>query len=102
MRRLRLAIAIATSVLFGGAVIAADLPIPPRKAPQQTKAPQAKKPLREISVQQGTANCSRWTDECVNCTRAAAGEAPVCSNPGITCQPKAIHCLSPMPESQTK
>ena len=96
MRRFHLAIAIVTSVLLGGgAVIAADLAIPPRKA-QPEKAP------REISVQQGPANCSRWTDECVNCTRGAAGEAPVCSNPGITCQPKAIHCLSPMPESQTK
>jgi hypothetical protein len=36
--------------------------------------------------------------------RGAAGEAPVCSNIGFACQPKAIRCLSPTPrgESQTK
>jgi hypothetical protein len=102
MRRFHLAhvlpaFAIAASVLLGGDVIAADLAIPPRKAPLETKAP------REISVQQGPANCSRWTDDCVSCSREAAGEAPVCSNPGIACQPKAIRCLSSMPrESQTK
>jgi hypothetical protein len=94
MRRFHLAIAIVTSILLGGgAVIAADLTIPPpRKAP------------REISVQQGPANCGRWTDECVSCTRAAAGEAPVCSNIGFACQPKAVRCLGPTPggASQTK
>jgi hypothetical protein len=93
-----LALAIVTSVLLGAsAVIAADLAIPPRKA-QPERAP------REISVQQGPANCSRWTDECVSCMRGAAGEAPVCSNIGFACQPKAIRCLSPTPrgESQTK
>lgn len=98
MRRFHLVIAIVTSVLLGGGtVIAADLAIPPRKAQPQT-AP------REISVQQGLANCSRWTDECVSCTRGAAGEARVCSNIGLACQPKAIRCLSPMPRggSQTK
>jgi hypothetical protein len=98
MRRFHLAIAIVTAVLLGGsAVIAADLAIPPRKA-QPEKAP------REISVHQGPANCGRWTDECVSCSRGAAGEAPVCSNIGFACQPKAVRCLSPMPrgEPQTK
>jgi hypothetical protein len=55
-------------------------------------------------VQQGPANCGRWTDDCVSCTRGAAGEAPVCSNIGFACQPKAVRCLGPMPggKSQTK
>jgi hypothetical protein len=97
----RLILAIATSVLLGGnGVIAADLAIPPRKAPQETKAPRATKPPREISLQQGPANCDRWTDECVNCTRGTAGEAAVCSNIGFACQPKAIRCLGPA--TQTK
>jgi hypothetical protein len=97
MRRFHLATAIATSILLGGgAVIAADLAIPPRQAPQVTKPP------REISVQQGPANCSRWTDDCVNCTRGTAGEAPACSNIGFACQPKAVRCLSPMPRGETQ
>jgi hypothetical protein len=100
MRRFHLAhvlpaLAIATSLLLGGAVIAADLAIPPLHAPRATKAPQALQPPREISLQQGPANCSRWTDECVNCTRGGAGEAPVCSNVGFACQAKEIRCLSP-------
>lgn len=99
MRRFDLAIAISV-LLGGGAVTAADLPIPPRQAPQATQAPPATKPPREISLQQGPANCSRWTDDCVNCTRGAAGETPICSNIGFACQPKEIRCLSP--EAPTK
>ena len=38
-------------------------------------------------MQQGPPNCSRWTDDCVNCSRGAAG-APICSNIGFACQPK--------------
>jgi hypothetical protein len=60
---------------------AAELAIPPRLTP------------RDVSVQTGPPNCSRWTDECVNCTRGAKGESPVCSNIGFACQPKAIRCL---------
>ncbi|MBX9645641.1 MAG: hypothetical protein K2X57_01135 [Xanthobacteraceae bacterium] len=65
------------------ASVAADLPIPPRVAPNN------------VSVQSGPPNCSRWTDNCVNCSRSAKGEPAVCSNIGIACQPKAIRCLSP-------
>ncbi len=66
------------------AAMAAELAIPPRK------------PTADFSTQKGPPNCARWTDECVNCTRgAAAGEAPVCSNIGFACQPKAIRCLAP-------
>jgi hypothetical protein len=64
------------------AAVAADLPIPPRVAP------------KSVSVQSGPPNCSRWTDDCVNCSRGAHGEPAVCSNIGFACQPKAIRCLS--------
>jgi hypothetical protein len=62
---------------------AADLPIPPRVVP------------KDVSVQSGPPNCSRWTDDCVNCSRAARDEPAVCSNIGFACQPKAIRCLTP-------
>jgi hypothetical protein len=84
MRISGLTIAVATAALLGaGASFAADLKIPPRSAPE------------DILVHKGPPNCSRWTDDCVNCSRGAAGEAPVCSNIGFACQPKAIRCLSP-------
>ncbi len=83
----------AAALLAGGASFAADLEIPPRTAPEG------------ISVHQGPPNCSRWTDECVNCSREAEGDAPVCSNIGFACQPNAVRCLSPAvphPGSQKK
>lgn len=70
------------ALLAAGASFAADLKIPPRTA------------LEDISVHRGPPNCSRWTDECVNCSRGAAGGAPVCSNIGFACQPKPVRCLS--------
>src|SRR3954464_7546521 len=80
-----LTVAAASAALFAaGASFAAELEIPPRTAPQ------------DISVHKGPPNCSRWTDECVNCSRDAEGEAPVCSNIGFACQPQAIRCLSPV------
>jgi hypothetical protein len=64
--------------------VAAELAIPPRKPPA------------DFSMQKGPPNCARWTDECVNCARGATeGEAPLCSNIGFACQPKAIRCLAP-------
>jgi hypothetical protein len=66
------------------AAVAAELAIPPRK------------PAADFSMQKGPPNCARWTDECVNCARgAAASDAPVCSNIGFACQPKAIRCVLP-------
>ena len=66
------------------AAVAAELAIPTRKPPV------------DFSVQKGPPNCAQWTDECVNCARGAtSGEAPVCSNVGFACQPKAIRCLVP-------
>lgn len=75
--------ALAQAIVIGGCSLAAaaELAIPPRIAP------------KNVSVQTGPPNCSRWTDECVNCTRGAKGEAPVCSNIGFACQPKAVRCL---------
>ena len=75
---------IAVMTLATEVAVAADLAIPPRKPPA------------DFSLQKGPPNCARWTDECVNCVRSAtANEAPVCSNIGFACQPKAIRCLAP-------
>lgn len=84
MRFSDLSVAIATAAfLVGGASFAADLEIAPRVAPE------------DISVHKGPPNCSRWTDGCVNCSREATDQAPVCSNIGFACQPKPVRCLSP-------
>ena len=79
-----------TIVLTTISADAAELAIPSRK------------PTADFSMQKGPPNCARWTDECINCARGATeGEAPVCSNIGFACQPKAIRCLAPE-ASQTK
>jgi hypothetical protein len=84
MRRFGLMVALVTiAAAAGTAALAAELDIPPRPAPAN------------VSMQQGPPNCSRWTDDCVNCARSTEGEAPLCSNIGVACQPKAIRCLSP-------
>jgi hypothetical protein len=86
MRHFALAVALlATTGLTGSGVRAAELDIPPRQ------------PAENVSMQKGPPNCSRWTDECVSCSRGAEGEAPVCSNIGIACQPKAIRCTGAAP-----
>jgi hypothetical protein len=79
--------ALALTIVIAGcnAAAAAELAIPPRSAPKE---------LKNISVHSGPPNCSRWTDDCVNCARRGKGESPVCSNIGFACQPKAIRCLS--------
>ena len=72
---------------------AAEIEIPPPVKP------------KELSVHINQPNCSRWTDDCVNCTRGADGTAPVCSNIGFACQPKAIRCITtdiPQGEPQKK
>jgi hypothetical protein len=71
--------------MTGSGVSATELEIP------------ARQPAEKVSMQKGPPNCSRWTDECVNCSRGAEGEAPVCSNIGIACQPKAIRCVGADP-----
>ena len=90
MRRRLLILQLASAALLAaGAAFAAELEIPSRTTPG------------EVSVHKGPPNCSRWTDEWVNCSRSAAGEAPVCSNIGFACQPRAVRCLSPaIPHSE--
>jgi hypothetical protein len=92
MRRSLLILLLASAAfLAAGVSFAAELEIPPRTAPE------------DISVHKGPPNCGRWTDECVNCSRGAADEAPVCSNIGFACQPKAVRCLSPaVPHSEPR
>jgi hypothetical protein len=92
MRFPHLTIAVtAAALLAAGVSFAADIEIPPRTAPAH----------EGVSVQKGPPNCSRWTDECVNCSRSADGERSVCSNIGFACQPQAIRCLSPaIPHSE--
>ena len=86
MRQFALMVALlAISSLTAAALRAAELEVPPRQ------------PAENVSIQKGPPNCSRWTDECVSCTRSADGEPPVCSNIGVACQPKAIRCVSPEP-----
>ena len=93
MRRFRFTIPIAM-VLAGIAIArAAEIDVPPPAAP------------KELSVHVNQPSCVRWTDDCVNCARGANGEAPVCSNIGTACQPKAIRCIeadAPKGEPQKK
>jgi hypothetical protein len=80
-------LALALTIIIAGchAAVAAELPIPPRSTPSKSK---------NFSMQTGPPNCSRWTDDCVSCTRGTSGASPTCSNTGFACQPKAIRCLS--------
>lgn len=87
MRQFGLAVALLVLSALADAR-AAEIEIPPPRNSQN------------ISMQKGPPNCSRWTDECVNCTRGTGEEAPVCSNIGPACQPKAIRCLSPEASSK--
>lgn len=90
LRQNFIAIAIAAAMLTGTAR-AADIKVPPLATP------------KEIPVQQNQPNCSRWTDDCVNCTRGGDGSASICSNPGFACQPKAVRCLGgDIPQSEPR
>jgi hypothetical protein len=83
MRQFGLMVALLTISFAGAAALAAEIELPPRQAPEN------------VSMQKGPPKCSRWTDDCINCSRSTDAEAPVCSNIGVACQPKAIRCLSP-------
>ena len=99
---LRLTLIVITTVAMArGAAFATDLPIPPPATPKPLTTPQANP--KESPVQQNQPNCSRWTDECVTCTRGAPGSGPTCSNIGFACQPKAIRCLGvDVPQSEPR
>ena len=82
MRHFGFAVALLTmSALASAPASAAEIELPRRGAPEN------------ISIQQGPPNCSRWTDDCVNCSREGKDTPPVCSNLGVACQPKAVRCL---------
>jgi hypothetical protein len=85
----RLALALAIVMAGCNPGTAAELAIPQRPAPKAI----SREPPKDVSIQTGPPNCARWTDECVSCTRGVTAEAPVCSNIGFACQPKAIRCL---------
>ncbi len=92
VRRSRLTILMLAVTLTSTVARAAEINIPPPKP-------------KELPVHINQPNCSRWTDECVNCSRGADGGAPVCSNIGFACQPKAIRCIQaeiPQSEPQKK
>jgi hypothetical protein len=89
MRHVALMVALLTMTgMTAISLRAAELDIPPRR------------PSENVSIQKGPPNCSRWTDECVNCTRGTDGESPVCSNIGFACQPKAIRCIGSEPSGK--
>jgi hypothetical protein len=86
VRALYLILNIAIAACAFHPATAADVPIPP---PEHTA------PAKENLVHTNQAKCLRWTDECVSCTRGESNEPPLCSNIGVTCQPKAIRCVEP-------
>jgi hypothetical protein len=105
MRRLTVftAIIIATAIATSAA-FAADMAIPRPAMSNPFLSPDVKPPAAagDIPIQQNQPNCASWTDECVNCTRGAPGRGPTCSNIGFACQPKAIRCLSDIPQSEPR
>jgi hypothetical protein len=93
MRIFHLILTVMAILISATVARAAEIEIPPPVKP------------KELSVHVNQPNCSRWTDDCVNCTRGADGAAPVCSNVGFACQPKAIRCIGadiPQGEPQKK
>ena len=88
MRRYGLVVALLALCGSAASALSAELEIPPLRGHDK------------VSVQKGPPNCGRWTDGCVNCSRDDKDDQPVCSNPGIACQPKAIACLSPVSSSK--
>ncbi|OJV02544.1 MAG: hypothetical protein BGO16_09310 [Nitrobacter sp. 62-23] len=86
MRLSRSSLAIAmTAASIAGAAHAAEIDIPQHPPPKQ----------KELWMQNGPPNCSRWSDGCTSCARGAGSEPMVCSNTGFSCQPKMIRCIQP-------
>ncbi|WP_458759973.1 hypothetical protein ACSVBT_03960 [Afipia sp. TerB] len=76
-------------IAFAGAI---TLAAPPAHASDLNLTP-PDEPAHNTPLRVDLPNCSRWTDDCVTCTRGQKDEAPVCANIGIACQPKAPRCL---------
>ncbi|TXJ08526.1 MAG: hypothetical protein E6Q28_17070 [Afipia sp.] len=87
MPRSRLILLTLAAALAATGARAAELEIPPPGKP------------KELSIYVNQPNCTRWTDECVTCSRGDEGKAPTCSNIGFACQPKAIRCVGDSPQS---
>lgn len=87
MPRSRLILLTLAAALAATGARAAELEIPPPGKP------------KELSIYVNQPNCTRWTDECVTCSRGDDGKAPTCSNIGFACQPKAIRCVGDSPQS---
>jgi hypothetical protein len=93
MRTFHLIVTLAATLMAAPLTHAAEIDVPPPLKP------------KELSVYVNQPNCTRWTDDCVNCARGPDGQAPVCSNIGLACQPKAIRCIGadvPQGEPQKK
>lgn len=89
MRRLNVTMLMLTALLAAAGARAAEIDVPPPAKP------------RDLSVYTNQPNCSRWTDDCVNCTRGPDGLPPTCSNIGLACQPKAVRCVgAEVPQSE--
>jgi hypothetical protein len=71
--------------VLAGTVATAEPTVPPR-------APVADPPSIQAYGDIDT-NCQQWSDACRACGRGGDG-APVCSNIGIACQPKAVQCTT--------
>jgi hypothetical protein len=80
-----LVFAVASQMLAGGA-LAADLPVPPRTAPQKAM------PAQPTDFDKLGADCVEATDGCRRFTRASDGKYDAANNIGIACQPKPLSC----------
>jgi len=78
--------AVAASGLFAGALLAADLPVPPK--PKQERAV----PAQPTDFDKLGADCVEAFDGCRRFTRAGDGKFDAANNIGIACQPKPLTC----------
>lgn len=61
--------------------------------PSAPPAPASAEPPSIQAYGDRDASCQQWIDGCRACGRGNDG-APVCSNIGIACQPKAVQCTA--------
>jgi hypothetical protein len=73
------------SAYLAGTIVVAEQTAPP--------APPAGEPPSIQGYGDVDTNCQQWSDACRACGRGNDG-APVCSNIGIACQPKAVQCTA--------
>lgn len=78
----------AAGTLLAGAVLAADLPLPPPKPRPQNAAP-AQEPN---AFERLSGDCIEAWDGCQRFRRAADGRFDALNNIGIACQPQPLSC----------